>query len=155
MNFCVTHFVRLFSSLFVISAPRVYPLRLEYLLPSVCHSNEAVVETAWNTKRYYWTTLIERLLVIIISFEKWRHWHRMIRRLLSNKLLFSLVKILIPLRLLYLYLMWTPRLRRASQWQLFQNTRTKWHSQRKIVQLTGSQFLALLTRHVHTLHFAP
>ena len=52
MNFCVTHFV-LFSSLFVISSPRVYPLPLEYLLPSVCHSNEAVVETAWNTKRYY------------------------------------------------------------------------------------------------------
>ena len=52
MNFCVIHFV-LFCTLFVISSPRAYPLRLEYLLPSVCHSNEAVVETAWNTKRYY------------------------------------------------------------------------------------------------------
>ena len=52
MNFCVIHFV-LFCTLFVISSPRACPLRLEYLLPSVCHSNEAVVETAWNTKRYY------------------------------------------------------------------------------------------------------
>ena len=42
----------LFLSLCYLPSP-AYPLPLEYLLPSVCHSNEAVVETAWNTKRYY------------------------------------------------------------------------------------------------------
>ena len=56
MNFCITHYV-LYCSLFVISSPRAYPLPLEYLLPSVCPSNEALVKTAKNTKSYYCTTL--------------------------------------------------------------------------------------------------
>ena len=59
MNFCITHHV-LYCSLFAIfppPAPHAYPLPLEYLLPSVCHSNEALVKTAKNTKSYYCTTL--------------------------------------------------------------------------------------------------
>ena len=56
MNFCVTHFVlfcALFRLMFVISSPLAYPLPLEYLLPTVCHLNETLVETAKNTKSYY------------------------------------------------------------------------------------------------------
>ena len=56
MNFCITHYV-LCCSLFVISFPHAYPLPLEYLLPSVCHSNEALVKTPKNTKKCYCTTL--------------------------------------------------------------------------------------------------
>ena len=55
MNFCETHFV-LFSSLFVISSLRAYPLPLEYLLPSVCHSNEAV----WSKRPGTLNVIIER-----------------------------------------------------------------------------------------------
>ena len=50
MNFCLTHYV-LYCSLFLISSPRAYHLPLEYLLPSVCHSNKALVETAKNTNK--------------------------------------------------------------------------------------------------------
>ena len=53
MNFCLTHYV-LYCFLFVISFRRAYPLPLEYLLPSICHSNKALVK---NTKSYYCTTL--------------------------------------------------------------------------------------------------
>ena len=31
----------------------------EYLLPSTFHSIEALVETAWNTKKYYCTAFIQ------------------------------------------------------------------------------------------------
>ena len=55
MNFCITHYV-LYCSLFI-SSSHAYPLPLEYLLSSVCHSNEALVKTAKNTKSYYCTTL--------------------------------------------------------------------------------------------------
>ena len=48
-------FNSLLPSVFYLLPP--YPLPLEYLLPPVCHSNEALLETAKNTKSYYCTTL--------------------------------------------------------------------------------------------------